>query len=177
LHAEGNPHIQTDPRNLLPIAKALSARLARLDPSQANHYKSLLDRFISDWEGRLTQWSILAKPLEGARVWVQHDGFPYMNAWLGLKEIGTLEPRPSVEPSIAYLNEVLQKQKTNPGRMVIVAAYMSNSPAKWLSEKAGIPMVVVPFTVGGNPQANTLANLYDDTINLLLKALQQGHRS
>jgi zinc/manganese transport system substrate-binding protein len=67
VHAEGNPHIQTDPRNLLPIAKALSDRMAELDPSQA-----------------------------------QHDGFPYMNAWFGLKQIGTLEPRPGVEPSIAY---------------------------------------------------------------------------
>ncbi len=177
VHAEGNPHIQTDPRNLLPIAKALSARLVELDPSQAQHYQSMLNQFVSDWEARLKQWSILAKPLQGARVWVQHDGFPYMFAWLGLKQIGTLEPRPGVEPSIAYLTEVLQRQKTDPGRMIIVASYLSDSPAKWLSEKAGIPAVTLPFTLGGNTKVNTLASLYDETINLLLKGLQQGNGS
>lgn len=177
VHAEGNPHIQTDPRNLLPIAKALSARMAELDPSQAQHYQSLLKRFVSEWESKLTQWAILAKPLQGVRVWVQHDGFPYMNAWLGLKQIGTLEPRPGVEPSIAYLTEVLQRQKAEPGRMIIVASYQSDSPAKWLSEKAVIPAVTLPFTVGGNSKADTLTQLYEETINLLLKANQQGNGS
>src|SRR5207249_1638612 len=31
IHAAGNPHIQTDPRNFVPIAEALAARLATLD--------------------------------------------------------------------------------------------------------------------------------------------------
>ncbi len=177
VHAEGNPHIQTDPRNLLPIAKALTARLIELDPSQAQHYQLLLERFVSDWEERIKQWSLRAKPLEGVRVWAQHDGFPYMNAWLGLTQIGTLEPRPGVEPSIAYLTEVLQRQKKDPARMIIVASYLSDSPAKWLSEKAAIPAVNLPFTVGGNTKANTLAMLYEETITLLLKALEQGKGS
>lgn len=177
VHAEGNPHIQTDPRNLLPIAKALSARMAELDPSQAQHYQSLLNRFVSEWEIKLTQWAIVAKPLQGVRVWAQHDGFLYMNAWLGLNQIGTLEPRPGVEPSIAYLTEVLQRQKADPGRMIIVASYQSDSPAKWLSEKAAIPAVALPFTVGGNSKSDTLTQLYEETINLLLKANQQGNGS
>ena len=172
VHAEGNPHIQSDPRNLLPIARALSARMIELDPAQTAHYNNMLNRFVTDWEARLVQWAVLAQPLQGVRVWAQHDGFPYMNAWLGLKQIGTLEPRPGVEPSIAYLTEVLQRQKTEQARMIIVAAYLSDSPAKWLSEKAGIPAVILPFTVGGSTQAKTLAELYDDTINLLLKALK-----
>ena len=175
VHAEGNPHIQSDPRNLLPIARALSARMVELDPAQAAHYNNMLNHFVTDWEARLLQWSVLAKPLQGVRVWAQHDGFPYMNAWLGLNQIGTLEPRPGVEPSIAYLNEVLQRQKTEQGRMIIVASYLSDSPAKWFSEKARIPAVILPFTVGGSPQAKTLAQLYDETIDLLLKALKQGN--
>ena len=177
VHAEGNPHIQSDPRHLLPIARALSARMIELDPAQAAYYNSMLNRFVTDWEARLAHWAVLAQPLQGVRVWAQHDGFPYMNAWLGLKQIGTLEPRPGVEPSIAYLTEVLQRQKTEQARMIIVAAYLSDSPAKWLSEKAAIPAVILPFTVGGSTQAKTLAELYDDTINLLLKALKQGSGS
>ena len=61
--------------------------------------------------------------------------------------------------------------------MIIVASYLSDSPAKWLSEKAAIPAVTLPFTVGGNAKVNTLASLYEETIILLLKAMQQGNGS
>lgn len=177
VHAEGNPHFQTDPRNLLPIAQALSARMILLDPAQSEHYQTLLNRFISDWQTRLAQWALAAKPLQGTRIWAQHDGFPYMNAWLGLNQIGTLEPRPGVEPSIAYLSEVLQRQKVEQARMIVVAAYLSDAPSRWLSEKSGLPVVTLPFTVGGNAQSKTLAALYDETISRLLKALELGSRS
>src|SRR6266513_3696368 len=35
VHAAGDPHIQTDPRNIARVAGALSARLAELDPENA----------------------------------------------------------------------------------------------------------------------------------------------
>ena len=100
-----------------------------------------------------------------------------MNAWLGLIQIGTLEPRPGVEPSIAYLSEVLQRQKSEQARMIVVASYLSDAPSKWFSEKSGLPVAILPFTVGGNAQTQTLAALYDETISRLLKALEQGNRS
>jgi len=31
IHAAGNPHIQLDPRNYLPVARELTSRLTRLD--------------------------------------------------------------------------------------------------------------------------------------------------
>lgn len=174
VHADGNPHIQTDPRNLIPVAQALSARMALLDPAHASHYQALLNRFVSGWEQNLAKWAEAARPLHGVRAWVQHDGFPYMFAWLGMEQVGTLEPRPGVEPSVSYLNEVLQRQSTAKGRLIIVAAYLNDSPSKWFGEKTGLPVVVLPFTVGGNGGAQSLATFYEDTVNRLLKGLQQG---
>jgi zinc/manganese transport system substrate-binding protein len=36
VHASGNPHIQTDPRNIAVVASALGARLQQLDPAHAS---------------------------------------------------------------------------------------------------------------------------------------------
>ena len=108
------------------------------------------------------------------RIWAQHDGFPYLNDWLGLKQVGTLEPRPGVDPSVAYLGEVLQRQKTLQGQMIITAAYQSDSASKWFSERTGLPVVVLPFTVGGTPEAKSLETFYGDTIARLLAALAKG---
>ena len=172
VHAAGNPHIQTDPRNILLVARALSARMAQLDPDNASAYRLLAEQFEKDWQANLQRWQIQAAPLRGTNIWVQHDGYPYMNAWLGLNQVGILEPRPGVEPSSRHLAEVLQRQQTVQGRMVIASAYLNDAPAKWFSEKAGIPEVVLPFTVGGNEQAKNLTALYDDTLQRLLAALK-----
>lgn len=172
VHAEGNPHIQTDPRNMLPIAKAISARMAQLDAANAAFYQSRLEAFNQSWQTNLQRWQKQAAPLRGVKVWYQHDGYPYMNAWLGLAQVGVLEPRPGVEPSSRQLADILQRQQTLQGRMVIASAYINDAPAKWLSEKASIPMVVLPFTVGGNAQAKTLTDLYEDTIQRLLAGLK-----
>ena len=172
VHAGGNPHIQTDPRNLLPIAKAVSARLQRLDPENATYYQNQLTQFEQSWQANLQRWQQQAAPLRGAKVWYQHDGFPYMNAWLGLNQVGILEPRPGVEPSSRQLADILQRQQTLQGRMVIASAYLNDAPSKWLAEKANIPMVVLPFTVGGNEQVKSLTALYDDTLQRLLAGLK-----
>ena len=172
VHAEGNPHIQTDPRNLLPIARALSARMVQLDPENAAYYRARGEQFQKDWQTNLARWQKEAAPLRGVKVWVQHDGYPYMNQWLALNQVGVLEPRPGIEASSKQLADLLIRQQTLQGRMIIASAYMNDAPAKWFSEKAGIPEVVLPFTVGGNDHARSLSGLYDETLARLLAALK-----
>lgn len=172
VHAAGNPHIQTDPRNLLPIARALSTRMEQLDPDNAAYYRSRSEQFQKDWQVNLARWQKEASPLRGVKIWVQHDGYPYMNQWLGLNQVGILEPVPGVDPSSRQLAEILQRQSVLNARMVIASAYMNDAPAKWFSEKASIPEVILPFTIGGNEQAKSLTALYDNTIARLLAALK-----
>lgn len=172
VHAEGNPHIQTDPRNLLPIARAISTRMQQLDPENARYYQNQLSQFEQTWQANIARWQRQGAPLRGVKIWAQHDGYPYMNAWLGLNQVGMLEPRPGVEPSSRQLADVLQRQQTLQARMVIASAYMNDAPSTWLSEKANIPVVVLPFTIGGNEQAKDLTALYDDTLQRLLSALK-----
>jgi zinc/manganese transport system substrate-binding protein len=54
--------------------------------------------------------------------------------------------------------------------MVLRAAYHSPRPADWLSQRSGIPVVVLPYTVGGNARADDLFGLFDDTVERLLEA-------
>jgi len=54
--------------------------------------------------------------------------------------------------------------------MVISAAYQDPKPSEWLSRNAGIPMVRLPFTVGGSEVAKDLVGLFDDTLARLLAA-------
>ena len=82
-----------------------------------------------------------------------------------------LEPKPGVEPTVSYLSEVLATIQQQPVKIVIRAAYQSDRASQWIAERAKITPVVLPFTVGGDPEAKDLFGLFDDTLARLLKAI------
>ncbi|MEQ1780319.1 MAG: zinc ABC transporter substrate-binding protein [Hyphomonadaceae bacterium] len=172
VHAGGNPHIQTDPRMMIPVSRALAQKLAAIDPANAATYAARQADFEKRWTVALAGWTTKAAPLKGVSIAVQHHSWTYLENWLGLVEVTPLEPKPGVPPSSGYLAQVLQKMQTKPVKMVIRAAYEDDRPSAFIAERAKIPAVTLPFTVGGTDQAKDLFSLYDDTINRLLAGLK-----
>lgn len=172
VHAAGNPHIQTDARNFQPIAEALGQRMIHLDPGNAAFYRQRLNAFGQQWRAAIAKWEQEAVPLRNVAIAVQHNGFPYLINWLGLKEVAALEPKPGMEPSAAHLTQVLETLKRQPAKMVLRAAYQNARPSEWMAQRAGINAVALPYTVGGTPQATDLHALFDDTIRRLLDGLK-----
>ena len=66
-----------------------------------------------------------------------------------------------VEPTRSHLAELLARQGAA-SQMVIRAAYRADGPSRWFSQRAGIPAVALPFTVGGTPAAGDLFSLRPD---------------
>jgi zinc/manganese transport system substrate-binding protein len=168
VHAKGNPHIQLDPRNIARIAPALSERMAKLDPANAADYRKRLEDFNQRWQNALQRWDSEAESLKGMPIVVHHKSWAYLNQWLGLKEIGTLEPKPGVPPSSSHLAELLETLKATPAKAVIRAPYQDPRASEWLIKQVpGLVMIEMPFTVGGNAQATDLFGLFDSSIALL----------
>ena len=170
VHAAGNPHIQTDPRNIALVASALGARLQQVDAAHASQYAQRLADFSQRWQQAIGRWTTQAAPLKGVAVVSQHKAFVYMYDWLGLKEVAVLEPKPGVEPTVSHLQEVLASLKNTQARMTLYSAYQDPKPSEWLSKNAGVPAVKVAFTVGGTDGAKDLFGLFDDTVARLLAA-------
>jgi len=171
VHPDGNPHMQLGPYRIAKVAEKLSARLAILDPGNAGFYQQRYRDFDRRWQKAIKGWEAKAAPLKGIPVAVYHKGYVYLFHWLGIREIVALEPKPGLPPSAGYLAEVKQKISKEPVRMVIYSAYQSDQAANWLGTHAHIPVVQLPFTVGGSDKAVDLFGLFDDTINRLLKGL------
>lgn len=170
VHAAGNPHIHTDPHNVARVGAALAARLAELDPAGAAAYQARWHDFSARWTAAIARWEARAAPLKGMPVAVQHTSFSYLVAWLGLRELATLEPKPGVDPSVAHLARVAAQLQAAPPRAVLRAAYQSPRPADWLAERLGVPALTLPYTVGGSARADDLFGLFDATLDLLLRA-------
>jgi zinc/manganese transport system substrate-binding protein len=170
VHPSGNPHVHLDPRNLVRIGQALGERLGRIDPGNAAYYQARASDFAARMDKAMAQWEAQAAPLRGIRVVAHHKDETYLFHWLGMTEVANLEPKPGIPPSAAYLAELLDRMKSDPGQMIVRSAYQDPKPAEWLSSRAQLPVVVLPFTVGGTPAASDLFGLFNDTINRLLAA-------
>jgi len=169
VHASGNPHIQTDPRNIALVATALSQRLAQMDAPNAAYYQARYRDFSARWQAALQRWNKQAAPLKGMAIVAHHKSWAYLNHWLGLREVAVLEPKPGVEPTAAHLQAVLNKLQHEPAKAIIRSAYEDDRASEWLAQRAHIPALMLPFTVGGSDQAKDLFGLFDDTLARLLK--------
>jgi zinc/manganese transport system substrate-binding protein len=166
LHASGNPHIHTDPRNILLVAGHLSQRLQQLDPENSDGYQLRYREFKSKWQDALRGWDERAAPVKGAKVVVHHDFWSYLLAWLHVDKLATLEPVPGVSPSTSHLAAVRQTLNRNQGLMIINTGYMSDRPVDWLAEQTGLPVITLPASVdyhGGE----TLYQWFDRLVDML----------
>jgi zinc/manganese transport system substrate-binding protein len=176
IHPGGNPHIQLDPHNIAKVGDVLAARLARLDPTRATGYAARNADFQSRWRSAIARWEAEAAPLKGFRLVPYHKGDAYLIHWLGMVEVMDIEPKPGIPPSASYLSELVSRIQRDGADAITRSMYVDPKAARWVSEHTGVPLVDLPYTVGGTPAANDLFGLFDDTIARLLKVRAQDAR-
>jgi zinc/manganese transport system substrate-binding protein len=172
VHPDGNQHFQLDPRNIAAIAKALTARLAQVDPPNASYYESRGQDFQARWQQAIARWTAAAAPLKNVPVVVIHKDQTNLCRWLGLNQVAAIEPKPGVPPSAGYLAELVKTLADAPPKMILRNAYNDPKAAEWLADRIHVPIVTLPFSVGGTPEAKDLFGLFDDTVKRLLGAVQ-----
>ena len=172
IHPQGNPHVQLDPHNIATIAKALAQRLTQLDGSHAEYYAQRAKDFDTRWQAATKRWESTGAALKGRPIVVMHRDQTYLCNWLGMQLVAAIEPKPGMPPTAGYLGQLVTKLKGSPPRAILVNAYNDPKAAKWLSERVGAPVIVLPFSVGGTPEAKDLFGLFDDTLTRLLAVLK-----
>src|SRR3954454_23052970 len=111
VHPAGNPHLHLDPRNIERVAVALIERMGALDARERANYEARGKAFVGRWREARARWEKEAAPLKGMAVVVYHKNLTYLFAWLGMREAGTLEPKPGLPPSTAHLSSLLDQLK------------------------------------------------------------------
>lgn len=172
VHRGGNPHVHLDPRRIAKIAAALSQRLQQLDPDAAAFYQQRLIDFDRRWQQAMQRWLQQARPLKGIGMIVHHKDWVYLFDWLDIKLVGALEPKPGLPTTAGHLLELKNRLKTIPAKMIIHTRYQNPRGAQRLAQLTSLPVVELPYTVGGDNKANDLFALFDVTITRLLDAMK-----
>lgn len=171
VHAGGNPHVHWDPNRLITIADALAQRLQLIDPKNDMFYRQQFTIFHERWKKNIVRWEQKAAVLRGKKVIVHHKNWSYLINWLDMKELGDIEPKPGLPPTSAHLARLLKQTRADQPDYILLANYQNPKGARWLSKKTQVPLLSLPFTVGGSKQATDLESLYDE----VLSALTQAH--
>lgn len=172
IHPQGNPHIQTNPHNIASVAVTLKARMAKLDPDNSMVYESNLKQFMDKWQAAITRWEAQAVSLRGRRVITHHKSWVYLERWLGLVEAANLEAIPGLPPTATHLSRLTTEFADGGADIIIRSPYQDAKASDWLSERIGVPAIVLPLTVGGTDGATDLFAMFDDILGRLLKAME-----
>lgn len=168
VHALGNPHVHLDPLRLEKVAKALTLKLQQLDSDNQELYQQKFDTFSKRWHAEISKWQQQAKPLAGMKVIAYHSSFRYLFEFLGMQQIGDLEPKPGLPPTTSHLLSLLDIVEKQQVSLVVYTGYQDAKPAHWLQQKTDVVSMQLPYTVGGDKKSTNLFELMDRQIAMLL---------
>jgi zinc/manganese transport system substrate-binding protein len=170
VHVAGNPHVHLDPIRVQKIAEQLTLRLAQIDSSNADYYQQRYASFKQSWQTAITKWQRLIPSLQNKKIVVSHDNLRYLAEWTGLTVLARLEPKPGLPPTSAHLASVLKTVQENSVYAIVQAAYEDPKSGNWLAQRTQLPHVIVPYTVGGLTDTDSLIAMMDKTLTLLTQA-------
>lgn len=150
IHPMGNPHYWLPPDNALKVARCVADRLAVLDGAGAQDYERNYQAFATKLEAYRKQWAVMAKGLAGVQVVTYHKSWTYMTAWLGLTEIGYVEPKPGVPPDPQHLAVLTRDARSKGARLVIMESFYPQNTARRVAELGGMKLVTLPSDAGGD---------------------------
>ncbi|MDB4981401.1 MAG: znuA [Myxococcales bacterium] len=167
IHPLGNPHYWIPPKNARAIARLLARRFAELDAAGTSAYQARLAAFEKALTTKEAQWATAAASLKGMKIVTHHKSWSYVAGWLGLVELGYLEPKPGTPPSADHTSRLIAMMRSQGAKLVIHEDFYPSSLAKFVADKGGAREVSCPSDVGANPSIKTYFDLVDAVIAAL----------
>ena len=176
VHPFGNPHYWLDPANAIPIAAAIRDGLARVSPGDA----SLFTQRCGEFEKRVAEASERLKArsrslgLEGMKVVTYHRSWSYFARAFGLEVVNFIEPRPGIPPSPGHVQDLVTQMKQGGIRLLILEDFFDPRLPQKIARDTGVPLVVLPTSVGAEEKIRTGFDLFDRQLDLIAEALGKG---
>ena len=167
IHPEGNPHFNLDPYRIPILAKAIKGKLCSLDIQNCHTYEDKLSEFLKQWDGKTKEWDMRLSTLKGKRVIEYHKLFEYLILSYGLSNVGTIEPKPGIPPTVRHTEELIETAKSQSVEFIFQDVYHEKRSAQFISEKTGAKYIVLPHDVGAIPEAKDVFSLFEEIVRRL----------
>lgn len=164
VHPQGNPHYNTDPVYGKMMARAIGERLASLKPEAAAGFRERATGFGAEIDRRMPQWR--ARLGGGGTKFVSyHPDLVYFAARFGLKQVGTIQPKPGIEPGARYIDELTTRMQAEGVRLIVKESFYSDRIPAELARRTGARVVSVPILVNGTAAAKDYFSMIDALVD------------
>jgi len=171
IHPMGNPHYYLDPKALEVVADHLAEVFAKLDPANGADYAANAKSFDERMESSLAKWEQEMEPYKGTGIVPYHKNFTYFIDRFGLKEFGTVEPKPGIPPTPRHIAELAEAMKQSGIGVVVYEPYYKADASNEVAKRAGGIAIELASEVGGMPGTDDVFTKFDVLIRSLAGAL------
>ena len=98
-----------------------------------------------------------------------HKSWSYVARWLGLQELGYVEPKPGIPPTANHTAQLIELMKKSGARLVIVELFYPSGLSRFVADNAHARLVAAPSDVGATPTIKS----YFDLVDALIAALSR----
>ena len=139
-----DPHIWLNPQYAIKMAKSIEEELIKIDPENAEYYKSNAEKYIAEIQELDNQFEQTVKKSNNNKIaFGGAFAYAYFVERYNLEFISAYETcGESAEPSTTQIKEVIDYIKENHIPVVFYKEYSSGNIAKTISEATGTKMLV-----------------------------------
>lgn len=137
-----DPHVWTDPANVIVMAQTIGHELAELEPTSAEAIETNTDTYVEQLEA-LQQWmgeSFAQVPVEDRLLVTTHDSFHYLAEAYDIQVIGSLLPSfdDNAEVSAATIDRLVQDIEDSGARAIFSESQLPPDLANTIASETGV---------------------------------------
>lgn len=170
VHPGGNPHYMLDPRNGTRLARGIAERLGKLNAEKSSHFKERAEKYASELNSKILEWEKKLKPLRGSPTVTYHKSWMYFSDWVGLSEMGYVEPKPGTAPSPDHVVSLVKQIKEKKVKWILMEPFYPKGVAEDVASQTGAKLLVLPSEVKGLPQVHTYFGIFEKIVQILAGA-------
>jgi len=171
IHPQGNPHYWIAPQNAKLLAREIAQRLGELDPDGRSYYQGRLADFEKRVAAKEKEWAPMTAKLKGSKVATYHKSWSYVSQWLGLEEVGYIEPKPGIPPDPQHLVQLISTMKRDNAKLLLVESFFNKSTAQLVADKAGARLLDLPSDVGATSDIKSWFDLTETILKQMSQAI------
>ena len=168
VHPAGNPHFNLNPEYIIVLARVVEKKLCELDGGNCAYYGRNFSQFSELWLKRIASWKKSLQHLKGIRVIQYHRSHDYFLEYFGIISIGEMEPLPGIPPTSRHVLKTIQRVKDNNVKLILQDVYHSTTPSRFVADRTGVRIVVLPHDVGSLKKVEDIVSLYDEIVRRLI---------
>jgi zinc/manganese transport system substrate-binding protein len=169
IHPQGNPHYWIAPVNALIVAQEIAERLGAIDPPGAPSYKANLERFSAELARRRAGWEKRAARIKGTKIVTYHRSWSYVSSWLGLQEVGYVEPKPGIPAPPSHIAQLIGLMRKEGVTRILMESFYPRNTVELVAQKAGARALIMPSDVGATPAITSYFQLVDAVVQKLVE--------